>query len=322
MGSRPKIAFYWCAGCGGCEESVFDLADGLAAVARRADIVFWPAALDTRYRDLAALDDGAIDAAFINGAVRLHAHVRMVRLLRAKSKCVIAHGACAHMGGVIGLANLSTVDQMLSCAYRQAPSLSDETGPVPGAGTAGDTTSPPLTRLLPTVQALDRVIRVDGVVPGCPPPPETMERVIGDIIDGRLPSAGAVFAHRKALCHECLRRDSKPDTIAVSRFKRLHETVWDPDICFLAQDLICLGPVTRGGCGARCIGANMPCRGCFGPTERMQDAGAGAIALLAGMAAEADDPGLTELIDSIADPTGLIYRYSLAASVLGLKEKG
>ena len=40
MGKRPTIALYWCAGCGGCEESVIDLAEELPAVARRADIVF------------------------------------------------------------------------------------------------------------------------------------------------------------------------------------------------------------------------------------------------------------------------------------------
>ena len=319
MGRRPKIAFYWCAGCGGCEESVFDLAEELLSVARKADIVFWPAVLDVRYRDLDGLDDGEIDVTFINGAVRLYDHVRMVRLLRKKSKRIIAHGTCAHMGGVVGLANLHTPDQLMDCAYRQMPTIGDTSGPLPGDRSSTGAASPPLTNLLPAVMTLDQVIAVDAVIPGCPPPPETMERVIGDCIAGQLPAAGTVFAHRKALCHECPRRDSKPDTIAVSGYKRLYAVEWDPETCFLPQGLICWGPATRGGCGARCIGANMPCRGCFGPTERVTDAGAAAIALIAAMAAEPDESALRELIDSIADPTGLIYRYSLAASILGKK---
>jgi F420-non-reducing hydrogenase small subunit len=49
MGDRPKIALYWCASCGGCEESVIDLAEDLLTVAEKAEIVFWPVALDARY---------------------------------------------------------------------------------------------------------------------------------------------------------------------------------------------------------------------------------------------------------------------------------
>ena len=46
MPDKPKIAFYWCASCGGCEEAVVDLAEGLLDVVAAADIVFWPVALD------------------------------------------------------------------------------------------------------------------------------------------------------------------------------------------------------------------------------------------------------------------------------------
>ena len=27
--AKPKVAFYWCASCGGCEESIVDLAEGI-----------------------------------------------------------------------------------------------------------------------------------------------------------------------------------------------------------------------------------------------------------------------------------------------------
>lgn len=317
MAGKPKVALYWCAGCGGCEESVIDLADELVRAADAADIVFWPVALDVRYRELEAMADGSIDAVFINGAVRLDDHVRMVRLLRQKSKRVIAHGACAHMGGVVGLGNLHTSGELLDCAFRQAPSMADPAAALPGDTATAAQAPLPLTGLLPAVMAVGQVVAVDAVIPGCPPPPETMARVIRDVIHGRLPAAGAVFARRKALCHQCPRRDSRPEKVELTHFKRLYETRWDPDICFLPQGLICLGPVTRGGCDARCIGANMPCRGCFGPTERMDDFGAGAVACIAAMMAGTDAPAVSQVIDSIPDPVGLFYRYALAASVLG-----
>jgi F420-non-reducing hydrogenase small subunit len=313
MPDKPKIAFYWCAGCGGCEESVIDLAGGLLNLSEKADIVFWPVALDARYRDLQAFDDGELDAAFINGALRLEAHVQMVQLLRRKARLVIAHGSCAHMGGVIGLANLHTTRQLLEFSYRQVPTLLDPYGPFPGAGNK----TQPLSNLLPEVLPLESKIEVDAIIPGCPPPPETMDRAINDIVCGHPPEKGAVFAHRKALCQQCPRLDSKPEKIAISRFKRLYETHWDPDVCFLPQGLICLGPVTRGGCEARCIQANMPCRGCFGPTEKVKDFGAGAMALTASIMAGTAEPDLMQTVDSIPDPAGLFYRYALATSFLG-----
>jgi F420-non-reducing hydrogenase small subunit len=318
MGNKPKIALYWCAGCGGCEESVIDLADDLPALARAADIVFWPVALDRRYRDLAAMDDNEIDAAFINGAIRLDEHVRMVRLLRQKSKTIIAHGTCAHMGGVIGLANLFTSRQLLAGAHGQPPGKVDSHSPA-GAETAASPDELPLPGLLPAVQPLGQVVAVNAIIPGCPPPAEIMGRVIGDVIAGRRPQDGTVFAHDYALCRQCPRLASRPERIEITRFKRLHETRWDANVCFLPQGLICLGPVTRAGCQARCIGANMPCRGCFGPTKKMDDFGAGAIALLAAVMTDTDEAALTRLIESIPDPTGLVYRYCLAASVLGQK---
>jgi len=317
MSRKPKIAFYWCASCGGCEESLIDMGEELLMAAEKADIVFWPVALDARFEDVEALDEGDIDATFINGAIRLDEHVRVAQLLRRKSKRLIAHGTCAHLGGVIGLANPFESGQLLECAFRQVPSVDDPSGPLPGTDAEDEKEGPVLARLLPQVKPLDRVVPVDAFIPGCPPPPETMANTIAEIIQGRLPEPGTVFAHRTALCQQCPRLPSKPDKIEITRFRRLYDTHWDPEICFLPQGLICMGPVTRGGCDARCIQANLPCRGCFGPTERMNDFGVGAMSLIASIMAGEDDAALGRLVDSIADPTGLIYRYSMAASVLG-----
>jgi F420-non-reducing hydrogenase small subunit len=58
MADKPKIAFYWCSSCGGCEESVIDLSEDLLNFTNRADIVFWPLAMDARRKDLEGLEDG------------------------------------------------------------------------------------------------------------------------------------------------------------------------------------------------------------------------------------------------------------------------
>ena len=95
MPAKPKVAFYWCASCGGCEEAVVDLAEGILDVVAAVDIVFWPVALDFKVSDVDALPDGSIFASFINGAVRLSEQEEMAHVVRRKSKVLVAFGACA-----------------------------------------------------------------------------------------------------------------------------------------------------------------------------------------------------------------------------------
>jgi F420-non-reducing hydrogenase small subunit len=53
--SKPKVGFYWCASCGGCEEAVVDLAEDVLKVVEAVDIVFWPVALDFKRSDVEAM---------------------------------------------------------------------------------------------------------------------------------------------------------------------------------------------------------------------------------------------------------------------------
>src|SRR3990172_9325205 len=100
MAEKPKVAFYWCASCGGCEEAVVDLAEKVLDVVAAVDIVFWPVALDFKVEDVERMEDKSIAVSFINGAVRLSEQEEMAKLLRRKSRLVGALGGCSHMGGV------------------------------------------------------------------------------------------------------------------------------------------------------------------------------------------------------------------------------
>src|SRR3989304_561338 len=107
MAEKPKVAFYWCASCGGCDEAVVDLAEGILDVVAAVDIVFWPVALDFKVKDLEAFEDGSLAASFINGAIRLSEQEEMARLLRRKSKYVIAFGSCSQLACQRGYANVA-----------------------------------------------------------------------------------------------------------------------------------------------------------------------------------------------------------------------
>ncbi len=313
---KPKVAFAWCASCGGCEEAVVDLDEALLEVAEAVDIVFWPVAMDFKHADLQALADGELAAAFVNGAIRTSEQAAIAELLRRKARVVVAFGACAWLGGVPGLANLWSREEILDLVYRRAPSVADGDGARPTERVETPEGTVELPRFEEDVRTLDQVIEVDHYLPGCPPPVALVAGAIRSLLEGTLPERGSVLAPDVALCSECPRRDTKPEDLKVERFRRPHEVLADPETCLLAQGLVCLGPATRSGCGAPCVAANMPCTGCMGPTGRVLDQGAKALSAIASLIAGREREAIAAQAERIVDPVGTFYRYSLPASLL------
>ena len=319
--AKPKVAFYWCASCGGCEETVIDLNEDILKVTDAVDIVLWPVALDFKRKDVEALADGEIAVSFINGAVRTGEQEEMVKLLREKSKLVVAFGSCAHLGGIPGLGNFWTRKTIFQRVYKEVPSVENPEGTFPQEKTKVEVGELTLPNFYDTVKTLDQTIPVDYYLPGCPPPPDLIMNAVNAIIRGELPEKGAVLAPDKALCDTCPRREKKPEKLSIKEIKRPHEVEIDPEECFLAQGIICLGPATRSGCGERCIRANMPCRGCMGPISGVVDQGARALSAIASLLGLEEEAKMTEedvkrLIEGIVDPAGTFYRFSLPASLL------
>ncbi len=171
MPDKPKVAFYWCASCGGCEESVVDLAEGILDVVAAVDIVLWPVAMDFKRADVEAMADGSILASLINGAVRSSEQAEMVHLLRRKSQLVVAYGACAQLGGIPGLGNQFTREQILQTSYGDCPSVQNPGNVRPQPLVQDEGRTPTLPTLHRVVRTLDQVIPVDYTLPGCPPTP-------------------------------------------------------------------------------------------------------------------------------------------------------
>jgi F420-non-reducing hydrogenase small subunit len=319
--AKPKVAFYWCASCGGCEEAVVDLAETILKVVEAVDIVFWPVALDFKRADVEAMADGEIDACFVNGAIRMDDQETMAKLLRKKSKLLIAYGACAYQGGIPGLANLTEKKAILDYVYSQAPSLSDGDGVRPQHLTRVPEGELELPEFFETVKALDEVVEVDYFLPGCPPTPKITLQAIEAILKGELPEKGSVLAGDRALCYECELNSTKPEKLLLSDLKRIHQVIPKPDECLLAQGLLCLGPVTRGGCEALCVKGLMPCTGCFGPVDRVRDFGGKALSAIASIVDSTDEQALAKIFAGVPDPAGSFYRYSVPASLLGQKRQ-
>lgn len=316
MSDKPKIALYWCASCGGCEESVVDLAEDILTVVAAVDIVFWPVAMDFKKSDVEAMPDGSILATLLNGAIRTSEQEEMAHLLRRKSTLMIAYGSCAHLGGIPALANQFPREQIMKYVYEDAPSTVNPEKMRPQTAFQDNGRTATLPEFRNVVRALDQVVDVDYYIPGCPPTPKLLMNAVQVLLSGVLPPKGTTLAPDIALCDECPRKESKPTDMAFTEFKRPHQKIIDPELCLLAQGIVCMGPATRGGCEALCTKGNMPCTGCFGPTSRVRDQGAKILSSLCANIAAETAPEIRETLKGIPDPVGTFYRYGLAGSML------
>jgi F420-non-reducing hydrogenase small subunit len=318
---KPKIkmAVYWGAACGGCCVSVLDVHEALFDVVAAADLVFWPIALDTKYKDVEAMADQEIDLTLFNGAVRNSENEHLAHLLRRKSKILVAYGSCSHLGGIPGLANFTDREGIFERAYETSESTVNPDKVRPQTVTKVKEGELSIPEFYNDVRALDQVVDVDYYLPGCPPQTERLVEVFMAIVTGaELPPKGSVVgAHEKTQCDECTRK--KTENKKIKEFKRPIDIVDDGETCFLEQGVICMGPATRGGCGYRCIEGNAPCRGCYGPPADAPDPGAKMMSAIGTMIDSNDEEEILKIIEQIDDPAGTFYRFSLPGSILRRK---
>jgi len=314
--SKPKVGFYWCASCGGCEEAVVDLAEAILDVVEAVDIVFWPCAMDFKREDLEAMSDGEMAVCFVNGAIRTSEQREMAELCRRKAGLLVAFGSCSHSGGIPGLANLYSLESILATVYGNDFSNVNPEGIRPRSHIETPEGDIELPTMDDSVKSLDQVVEVDYYLPGCAPPTKLIVGAVTAILEGNLPPKGSVLAPDMAQCKECSRLDSKPEETVLREFRRPHEVEIDQEKCFLAQGLLCLGPATRSGCDHACIEGNMPCTGCLGPIDGVRDYGAAALSATASLVDVAAPQEVAAAMDSIVDPAGTFYRYSLPHSMV------
>jgi len=318
--AKPKIAICWLGSCGGCDETVVDINEVLLRVANAVDIILWPVAMDFKYDSVRRMKNGEIVLSVVNGHVRNSEQEEIAKLLREKSQLILAFGACACFGGTPGLANLATKEDIFNWVYRDAPTVVNPNGNYPQTTSSVNGKELTLPEFYDRVYALNDIIDVDYYLPGCPPPPYLVMHAVSAAIENKLPPKGSTLAPHRALCDSCKRNKSKPDRISIREIKRIHEVEADPDTCFLAQGIICLGPATRDGCGEACMNINIPCRGCFGPVEGVEDSGAKFISTMASILDAESDEDIARIVSQFVDPAGYLYRFLLPASILQKKQ--
>ncbi len=318
---KLKIAMYWAASCGGCDISLLEIGPKILELIEIADVVFWPCVADFKYKDVFDYPDGYIDVCFFNGAVRTSEQEEVARLLRKKSKSLIAYGSCASEGCIPALANLKKKEDIYHAAYLDNPTTDNKDGILPKTHVEVDVGSLELAEFYERVLTLMDVVDVDYIIPGCPPQAERVWEAIEALVSGAVPlnnKAVKVACTDKSVCDEC-KREKK--LVKIKEFKRPHEIKPEPDWCLLEQGIICMGPATRSGCGALCVNAGMPCRGCYGPAGDVEDQGAAMVGALGALLDTEDEEEAKRMIEQIVDPLGTFYRFSMSSSYLkGNKE--
>jgi F420-non-reducing hydrogenase small subunit len=317
--SKPKLAIFGAASCGGCDIAIANIHEKILDVAAAFDIVLWPTLTDGKYSDVEACADGEIAVSLVTGSMRTDETIHIARLLRRKSKLLVAFGSCAGEGCIPGLANLSSAQDILDTVF------STETTDNPSDLRPEWEFEVPegtlyLPEFRPFVQTLDQVVDVDYAVPGCPPESEQIWAVLQTVIaalngTGPLPPKGSILgAGTSTVCDECHR---KRDVKRIDHFVRITDQLtFDPEICLLEQGLPCNGPATRNGCGALCPVVSSPCIGCYGAAEGVVDYGARLMSAYASVVTASKPDEIDKALEGIVDPVGQFYRFSLASSLL------
>jgi len=111
------------------------------------------------------------------------------------------------------------------------------------------------------------------------------------------------------VCETCDRIIGSKSTM--TRVKRDYEGLPNLEDCLIEQGYICLGPVTKAGCGALCVKVNAPCSGCYGQTvwgvnqaERFADT------VLKGFNVSLSK---SDLLAQVKDPVGTFEKFTLAS---------
>jgi F420-non-reducing hydrogenase small subunit len=317
--AKPKFAMYWAASCGGCEIAVLNIGEKILDVDANFEVVFWPVAMDAKYKDVEAMPDKSILLTLFNGGMRNKENEEIAHLMRRKSQILVAFGSCACEGCIPGLANFSNLDDIFKAAYESVSTVNpDHIRPVPNFEMPEGVIHIP--EMNPVLKTLDQVVDVDYYMPGCPPESHQIAAVIDLVIkvlhgEATLPPKGATIgAGISTVCDDCPRtRNVK----TIKEFKRIQlMSEIDPKLCLLEQGIPCNGPATRQGCGALCPQAGAQCIGCYGPAEGVVDYGARLMAAFASVIDSNDPDEIDRILDGIPDPAGQFYRFSLAGSLL------
>lgn len=222
--------------CAGCISSFLNAGEAfLEILSEDFQIVYSPTFIDLK-------EIPKVDLAIVEGGIKTEEDEKLVREVRAKSEFLIALGICATHGGITSLGNIFSVKKLLEKEY----SILKRTK---------------LPELKDLMYPICNFVDVDYYIPGCPPMPFLIVHTLKSIVNRKQP-----IRYQSVVCTECHRRIMPAK---LDRLYGIYEKEADPKLCLVSQGFVCLGSLTRDGCGAPCPRAGFTCFGCRGPADSL-----------------------------------------------------
>ena len=223
--------------CAGCLSSLVNIGEILFDILKEVEVIYWPTFVDLK-------EIQHVDLAIVEGGIRTEEDEEIIREVRAKADTLLALGICATHGGVTSLGNVFSLKKALEEEY---------------PGVYKRATS--LPKLKDMMYPIDNFVDVDIYIPGCPPMPTPIQKTLQSWLKGEKPERNT-----GVVCLECNR---KIVAVQPGHLKKVYEEADNPEICLLSQGFICLGSLTRDGCGAPCPRVGFTCFGCRGSPDSL-----------------------------------------------------
>jgi NAD-reducing hydrogenase small subunit len=171
---KPKVASVWLEACAGCHMSFLDMDERLIDLFGKVELTYTPIS------DLKEIPE--VTVGIIEGGLGNEEELHIARDLRAKCELLVAWGDCAVFGGINCLRNFMKAEDVVREAYTDTVTTVNPKGTLPGISSPGE-----VPALLPQAIPVDRAVKVDVYVPGCPPDADTLAYVFDEILAGRVP---------------------------------------------------------------------------------------------------------------------------------------
>jgi len=170
MAEKVTVASDWMCGCAGCHMSLLDIDERIVTLVQLATLTSTP------ITDLKHPPEEGVTVGILEGGINNSANEEVAKMMRERSKILIALGDCAVFGGVPSMRNFVGIDEALRRAYIETESTVD--GQIPHHEDIA---------VMQETRAVDQVVPVDIYLPGCAPSADAIWYVVSELLAGRMP---------------------------------------------------------------------------------------------------------------------------------------